>query len=250
MRAAPDEPASAGKSNDTSVRAIGYLPVTCTHDMNTWRRRSRRIQSFIPASSELMSSACSSSTARISSIIRLVVESLPCSHCDDLAVAFDRDPLGDEVFAQHVDERRPFDVFGVAPLRQRVRIQIGLAAQLHDALRDPIGMLLLLGRVLGELLLDRFRRDALGHEIVPLVAQHAHDLGRERLVQHLAHDLRGRRRSSTSRRPASMCCRARCAQRRDVGQERRCLARVDCSPSLTPQRRDISRPTIAPAAAA
>ena len=73
----------------------------------------------------------------------------------------------------------------MAALRQRVGIEVGLAAELHDALGDPVGVLLLLGGMLGELRLDRIRRDALRHEVVPLVAQHADDLGRERLVQHL-----------------------------------------------------------------
>src|SRR6476619_467847 len=56
---------------------------------------------------------------------------------DDLAVALDRDPLGDEVLAQHIDERIALDVLRVTPLRQRVRVEIGLTAELHDALGNP-----------------------------------------------------------------------------------------------------------------
>ena len=78
-------------------------------------------------------------------------------------------------------------VLRVAARREALGIEIRFAAELDDAFGDPVGMRLLFVRVLEELGLHALRVDALRHEVVPLVAQHADDLGRERLVQHL-HD--------------------------------------------------------------
>ena len=74
-------------------------------------------------------------------------------------------------------------------------IEVGLAAQLDDALGDLVGVRLLLVGVLEELGLHRLGMDAGGHVVVPLVAQDAHDLGGQRVVQDLADRLRRRRRS-------------------------------------------------------
>jgi hypothetical protein len=52
------------------------------------------------------------------------------------------------------------------------------AAQLDDALGDAVGVLELLGRVLQELLGREARLDARGDEVVSLVPQRAHPLGR------------------------------------------------------------------------
>src|SRR5262245_818054 len=49
-------------------------------------------------------------------------------------------------------------------------------------------MFLLFIRVLSKLVSDRFGMDAGGHEVMKLIAQHADDFGRERLVQD-AYDL-------------------------------------------------------------
>ena len=54
---------------------------------------------------------------------------------------------------------------------------------------DLVGVRLLLVRVLEELGRDALRVDARRHEVVALVAQHADDLGRQRLVQDLDHGL-------------------------------------------------------------
>ena len=47
-------------------------------------------------------------------MILRVVESLPSQPLHDLAVAVDRDALGDQVLADHVAQRLAFDVLGVA----------------------------------------------------------------------------------------------------------------------------------------
>ena len=58
---------------------------------------------------------------------------------------------------------------------------------LNDALGDLVGVGLLLVRVLQELGRHGLGVDAARHEVVVPVAQHAHELGGERLVQHLDH---------------------------------------------------------------
>jgi hypothetical protein len=75
----------------------------------------------------------------------------------------------------------------VAAREQPLRVQVGRALELHDAGRDLVGVRLLLVRVLEELGRHRLRVDAGRHVEVPLVAQDAHDLGGQRLVQDL-HD--------------------------------------------------------------
>ena len=135
------------------------------------------------------SSACSSSTARMLSINRRVVMSLSPSHRTISAVRGDRDALGHEIFLDHVDQVGALDVLGVAAGDERGRVEVRLALQLHDSRGDLIGVALLFGRVLQELGGDRRGVDAVGHVVVPLVAQHAHQLGGERLVENLDHTL-------------------------------------------------------------
>ncbi|MNN44362.1 hypothetical protein D3C81_1586490 [compost metagenome] len=72
---------------------------------------------------------------------------------------------------------------------QRVRIEVRLAAQLDDALGQFAGMCLLLLRVFQELALDCVGQHALGHEVVPVVAQHAYIFGGQRVVEQLDHHL-------------------------------------------------------------
>ena len=67
--------------------------------------------------------------------------------------------------------------------------KFGSPAELHDARRDLVRVRLLLVRVLEELLRDALGVEPARHEVVPLVAQHADELGRERLVQELEHGL-------------------------------------------------------------
>src|SRR5579872_2667929 len=50
-------------------------------------------------------------------------------------------------------------------------------------IRHAVGVGLLLVGVLEELVGDRAGDEALGHEVVPLVAQHADELGREHVVE-------------------------------------------------------------------
>ena len=63
------------------------------------------------------------------------------------------------------------------------RVEVGFAPELPDTFGDSVRVGLFLLRVLEELLLHRIGVDAFRHVIMTLVAQHAHDFGRERDVQ-------------------------------------------------------------------
>ena len=90
---------------------------------------------------------------------------------------------------------------------------------LHDANRDLVGMALLLVRVLQELLRDRLGMDAVRHEIVAFVAEHADDLGREGLVQDPHDDLGVGAVALGNGAALDVLARA-AADRLDVGQKR------------------------------
>ena len=81
------------------------------------------------------------------------------------------------------------DVLGVAAVGDAVGVEVRLALELRDPQRDLVGVAELLVGVLEELGRDRPGVEAVGHEVVPLVAEHAHDLGGEGLVEHLDHPL-------------------------------------------------------------
>ena len=66
-----------------------------------------------------------------------------------------------------------------------VRREIGLAAQLHDARRDLVGVTLLFVRMIEEFLRNALRVDAARHEVMTAVTQDAHELGRQRVVEEL-----------------------------------------------------------------
>jgi hypothetical protein len=106
---------------------------------------------------------------------------------DHLAVAVDRDPLGDQVLLDRFLQRLADPVFRMAAAGDDVRVEVGLAPELHDALGDLVGVRELRIGVLQELGGDRARVDAARHEIVVAIAQDAHELGRQRLVQQLDH---------------------------------------------------------------
>jgi len=104
---------------------------------------------------------------------------------DHLGVGVNGDPLRDQVLFDHVEEGVPLHVLGVAAGGEPFRAEVGFPAQLDDAGGDLIGVDLLLGGVLEELLGDRVGVDPFGHVEVPLVAQDADDLGGKRLVEQL-----------------------------------------------------------------
>src|ERR1700722_2821815 len=66
---------------------------------------------------------------------------------DDLAVSVDRDALCNQVLLEHFDECRARNVLRVRTRGQPCRIEVRLASELHDAPREQIGVLLLLGRM-------------------------------------------------------------------------------------------------------
>jgi hypothetical protein len=73
----------------------------------------------------------------------------------------------------------------VAALQQVPRCEVGFSAELHDAFGNAVGVRGLFVGVHEELLGDRGRLDAVGREVMALVAQHAHQFGGERVVQQL-----------------------------------------------------------------
>src|SRR6266545_753797 len=132
------------------------------------------------------SSACSSSVARISSIIRrIVVAQVP----DDLSIGLDGDALGDQVLLDHLEQLLGGRVLGVAAGQQALGVEVGVPAELDDPLGDEIGMALLLVRVLEKLLRHGLSVDAGRRVVVAALAQHADNLRRQRLVEEAEHRL-------------------------------------------------------------
>src|SRR5437016_2082577 len=100
-----------------------------------------------------------------------------------LTVGLDGDALGNQIFLDHVDQGLALGVLRGGPGADTVRIQVRLAAELIDPLGEKIEMLLFLLRVLSELFLDRLAGESGGADGVELVAENAHDLRGDRVVQ-------------------------------------------------------------------
>src|SRR5207244_12488750 len=81
------------------------------------------------------------------------------------------------------------DVFGVAAREEAFGVEVRLAPELVDALGDQVSMGLLLAGMLEEFRGHGLGVDARGHVVVPLVAEHAHELGGGRLVEKTADGL-------------------------------------------------------------
>ncbi len=82
-----------------------------------------------------------------------------------------------QVFAQHFDEVATLDVFGMAAVADAQWVQVRLAAELHDAFGQQVGVRLFLPGMLEEFVLDGLAHGAAGHEVVAAIAQHTNDLG-------------------------------------------------------------------------
>ena len=104
---------------------------------------------------------------------------------NDLGIDLDGDSLGHEIFAEQLDQRRPVLELRMGTLGEGGRIEVRLALQLHNTSGNPIGVFLLLFRVLQELLSNRFRRESGREEVVGAIAEYANDLGGEGVVEHL-----------------------------------------------------------------
>src|SRR5437016_14135354 len=100
-----------------------------------------------------------------------------------LAVGLDGDALGNQIFLDHVDQVLALGVLRGGPRADAVRVQVRLAAELIDPLREEIEMLLFPLRMLRELLLDRLAGESGRAHGVELVAEDAHDLRGDRVVQ-------------------------------------------------------------------
>ena len=106
----------------------------------------------------------------------------------DRAVSVDGDALGDQIFGQHTAQRVRDHIVGVAARGEALGREIGLATELGDALGDTVGVRLLFLRVLHQLSSDRMAGDAAdcrAHVVVIAVPQHAHQFGRQRVVEQL-----------------------------------------------------------------
>src|SRR5438128_175248 len=100
-----------------------------------------------------------------------------------LAVGLDGDALGDQIFLDHVDQVLALGVLRGGPGADAVRVQVRLAAELIDPLGEEVEMLLFLLGVLSELLLDRLAGESGRADRVEFVAEDAHDLRGDRVVQ-------------------------------------------------------------------
>src|SRR5262245_8934093 len=100
-----------------------------------------------------------------------------------LAIGLDGDALGDEVFFDHLDQVGAFDILRGGALAEAIGVQIGLAAELVDALGQHVQVLALLFGVLRELLLYGLAGQAGGADRVKLVAEDTHDFGGYRVVE-------------------------------------------------------------------
>jgi hypothetical protein len=108
---------------------------------------------------------------------------------DDLRVRLDRDPLGYQVFPDHVYQGFPLLVLRMAACQQSLGAEVRLPVELNDARRNHVGVLLLLVRVLQKLLGDSLRMDPARHVVVVAVSQHADDFRRQRLIQNRHHSV-------------------------------------------------------------
>jgi hypothetical protein len=91
---------------------------------------------------------------------------------------------------------------------QAVGVEVRLAAELDDAGGELVGVALLLDGVLQELGGGGVGVHARGHVVVALVAEHAHELGRQGLVEQ-AEDRLAVACVARVTAPCSMCWRAR-----------------------------------------
>ena len=73
----------------------------------------------------------------------------------------------------------------MAALGQRLGVEVGLAAQLHDALGQLVGVGHFLVGMDQELVGDGRRGQTHGGEVMALVAHHAHQLGGQRVIEQL-----------------------------------------------------------------
>ena len=71
---------------------------------------------------------------------------------------------------------------------QAVRGEIRRAAQLHDALRDLVGMSLFFVRMVEKFLSDTLRMNAACHEMMTPVAQYTHEFRCQRIIEQLEYD--------------------------------------------------------------
>src|ERR1700682_2770295 len=104
---------------------------------------------------------------------------------NELAIVIHGDALGDEIFFDHLHQIVRAAVFRRRAGRQAVRVEIGLSAELIDALRD---LLHVIGLVLGVLREFRFHTlagNARGSHGMHGVAEHAYDFGGEHGLQNL-----------------------------------------------------------------
>ncbi len=97
----------------------------------------------------------------------------------------DGDPLGDQVLPDHVDQVLARRELGGGAGGQGVGVEVRGAAELGDPLGHPLGVLLLLAGVLGELRLGPGAVQAARGDRMLGVAEHADQLGGQHALQDL-----------------------------------------------------------------
>ena len=102
---------------------------------------------------------------------------------DHVLIDLNDHTLGDEVFADHLGQALALNVLRGGALEQRTRIEIGLAAELLNALGDAVGVLAFAVGMLLEFIGHALAVNAGGHEVMVHVAQHADNLGGQSFVE-------------------------------------------------------------------
>ena len=106
---------------------------------------------------------------------------------NDLAVTINRDPLGHQVFVDHLLQIVAGYILCVGHFRQHVRIELRFAAQLHNTLGQSVSVFAFLLGVFEKLIGGGAGLQTAGHEVVTFVAQNADQFSGQRFVEQAQH---------------------------------------------------------------
>jgi len=102
---------------------------------------------------------------------------------DDFAVAVDCNPFRHQVLVDHFFQGLARHVLRMGVFGQVIGVELRLATQLHNALCKLVGVFHFLVGVLQELVGSHAGLEPVGHEVVALVTQHAHQFSGQGFVE-------------------------------------------------------------------